>query len=323
MKITPIEIRQKDFERVFRGYEKEAVDAFLGALSQEWEKLNEDIRVLKMQLEISEKEVNRMKELEGTMFRTLKNAEDTRTRIAEEASIEAEKLVADANNEAQKILGNAENQVLDITTNAQKQANLLIVDAESKSRFILEEAQSELKGLERDFKGMERYKEQMVKDLKTFTNETLERINRFEENLAKSNYDNKVIELQDLAEAIAPAETPLATAQIEEAIAIVEPEVVLPTVETIIAKEPAPVKETRAIVIPQYLDDEDGELPTIASIMQNGIEDNTPRSTKQRPMVSNEASAELQSILKDVKRNTKSKRESDPNKEEGSFFDSI
>ena len=29
MKVTPIEIRQKDFNKVFRGYDKEEVDAFL------------------------------------------------------------------------------------------------------------------------------------------------------------------------------------------------------------------------------------------------------------------------------------------------------
>ena len=39
MKVTPIEIRQKDFNKVFRGYDKEEVDAFLKSLSQEWEKL--------------------------------------------------------------------------------------------------------------------------------------------------------------------------------------------------------------------------------------------------------------------------------------------
>jgi len=36
MNITPIEIRKKEFEKAFRGYEKEEVDAFLQALSQEW-----------------------------------------------------------------------------------------------------------------------------------------------------------------------------------------------------------------------------------------------------------------------------------------------
>ena len=38
MKITPLEIRQKSFEKVFRGYDKDEVAAFLQILGSEWEK---------------------------------------------------------------------------------------------------------------------------------------------------------------------------------------------------------------------------------------------------------------------------------------------
>jgi len=38
MKITPLEIRQKDFEKKMRGYDKDEVNAFLQSLSQEWER---------------------------------------------------------------------------------------------------------------------------------------------------------------------------------------------------------------------------------------------------------------------------------------------
>ena len=39
MKITPLEIRQKAFEKVLRGYDKDEVNAFLQTLSQEWERI--------------------------------------------------------------------------------------------------------------------------------------------------------------------------------------------------------------------------------------------------------------------------------------------
>ena len=35
MKITPLEIRQKEFAKQMRGYDKEGVDAFLQSLSNE------------------------------------------------------------------------------------------------------------------------------------------------------------------------------------------------------------------------------------------------------------------------------------------------
>ena len=39
MRITPLDIRQKTFEKNFRGYEKDEVNAFLLTLSQEWERV--------------------------------------------------------------------------------------------------------------------------------------------------------------------------------------------------------------------------------------------------------------------------------------------
>ena len=53
MKITPLEIRQKSFERGFRGYDKDEVQAFLKSLSKEWERVQDEIKELKMKLQSS------------------------------------------------------------------------------------------------------------------------------------------------------------------------------------------------------------------------------------------------------------------------------
>ena len=52
MKITPLEIRQKTFEKKLRGYDKEEVDAFLMSLSQEWETLNTRNKEQKHKIEV-------------------------------------------------------------------------------------------------------------------------------------------------------------------------------------------------------------------------------------------------------------------------------
>ena len=44
MKITPLDIRQKTFERAFRGVDKDEVDAFLLTLSQQWERMTDENR---------------------------------------------------------------------------------------------------------------------------------------------------------------------------------------------------------------------------------------------------------------------------------------
>ena len=81
MKITPIEIRQKTFERVLRGYDKEEVNAFLQSLSQEWERVLEENREYRFKLEVTQKEVQKLREVETSLYRTLKTAEDTSTQL--------------------------------------------------------------------------------------------------------------------------------------------------------------------------------------------------------------------------------------------------
>ena len=51
MKITALDIRQKTFEKAFRGLDKDEVQAFLLTLSQQWERMGDENRELRMKLE--------------------------------------------------------------------------------------------------------------------------------------------------------------------------------------------------------------------------------------------------------------------------------
>lgn len=303
MKITPIEIRQQTFERVFRGYEKETVDAFLNSLSQEWEKVQDEMRMLKMQLEISEKEVNRMKELEGTMFRTLRNAEETRETIAKEATDAAEAKMAEAQQSASQITQDANNQADQTIRDAQKRANLILVDAESKAKYILEDALNEMKAMERDFKAMDRFKDHLTSEIRKYANDTLEKVARFEEKLAKQTYQSKIGELQEAIKAV-----------------------IEPVVETeTIADTPL----TDQVVIENNVEntpysDEDDELPTLSSIVKKEAEVVSALTVEDE---TKSAAEEIQDLLKDVKRTKKKTfvyEEPKPEDSEGgSFFDKI
>jgi cell division initiation protein len=211
MKITPIEIRQQTFERVFRGYEKEAVDAFLNSLSKEWDRMLEESQRLKIELEHAEKEINRIKNYEDTLLRALKSTEETRSQIEEEASKEAEKRTTDAATEAQRITQSAQEQAEAALKDAQKKSSMMLIDAESKAKYILDEALGDLKAMERDFKAMDRYKEQITTEYKKFASDTLEKVARFEEKLAKYTLETKFAEIQESLQsvgAIAATEAP-------------------------------------------------------------------------------------------------------------------
>lgn len=186
MKISPIDIRQHTFEKGFRGYNIDEVNAFLNSLSQEWERVVNENKMLKMQLEIAEKELNKLKDIEMTLFRTLKTAEDTSQQITEQA-----------NKAAEKYLGESRQKSDETVNEAKRKASMLIQDAENEAKYIKEEIINELKNQERDFKAMEKYRDNLIVQLKSLVNNTNETLERFEKKFSKeSSFAQKLEEIK-------------------------------------------------------------------------------------------------------------------------------
>lgn len=184
MKITPIEIRQHTFEKVMRGYKPEDVDAFLVSLSQEWERVSMDVKMLKMQLELAEKELSKLKEVEMTLFRTLKTAEDTSHQITDQA-----------NKAAEQYMGESRQKADDLLADARKRSALMIQDAENQSRFLKDNILNDLKSLEHDFKALEKYKENLSIQIRDLAGKALDSVDRFEKKFARQNLLGKIDEV--------------------------------------------------------------------------------------------------------------------------------
>jgi DivIVA domain-containing protein len=230
MKITPLEIRQHEFEKTFRGYNIEEVDNFLVNLSQEWERVLNESKMLRMQLEIAEKEANKLREIEMTLFKTLKTAEDTSTMITEQASQQADKHIQEAKLQGEKLL-----------IDAQQKANGIVRQAEERARYIKEEVLGDVKVLERDFRAMDHYKTNLLVQMRSLSTATLEHVQRFEDKFDKEGVDAKFKEATSMltdeedakvnvAAVVAPIEEmeieEIAIAEIKEPVAVVEEEIV-------------------------------------------------------------------------------------------------
>jgi cell division initiation protein len=184
MKITPIEIRQHTFEKVMRGYKPEDVDSFLVSLSQEWERVSMDVKMLKMQLELAEKELGKLKEVEMTLFRTLKTAEDTSHQITDQA-----------NKAAEQYMGESKQKADDLLADARKRSALMIQDAENQSRFLKDNILNDLKSLEHDFKALEKYKENLGVQIRDLAGKAIDSVDRFEKKFARQNLLGKIDEV--------------------------------------------------------------------------------------------------------------------------------
>lgn len=178
MKVTPLEIRQKSFEKVFRGYDKDEVDAFLLSLSQQWEKSQDDYKEIKYKLQATEREIEKLREVENTLFKTLKTAEDTGASVIEQA-----------NKTAELHLKETQMKVDAMMSESKSKSRALIENAEHKSRQVIEEMEDEVKSLEQTYKTLINYRDNLLADLRGLANDTLEKVERINTNKSRSAID--------------------------------------------------------------------------------------------------------------------------------------
>lgn len=179
MKVTPLEIRQKTFERTLRGYDKDEVNAFLLSLSQEWERMMDECKELKLKLEAAEREVAKLREVETSLFKTLKTAEDTGANVIDQANKAAELHLREAQMSAEAILNDAKDK-----------ARNTLEDAELASRQLLAEMEDNLKELAHQYKTVETHRSSLLDDLKRLANEVLDRAGRADQSGSRFNVED-------------------------------------------------------------------------------------------------------------------------------------
>ncbi|MEJ1238827.1 DivIVA domain-containing protein [Chryseolinea sp. T2] len=167
MRITPLDIRQKTFEKNFRGYEKEEVNAFLLTLSQEWERIIDENKELRIKLEATEREVTKLREVEGTLYKTLKTAEDTGANVIEQARTAADLHLRESQIQAELISQEAKTRAKDT-----------IEEAEMTAREILDEMEDRLKQMIDSYKSLEAARIDMLAHFKHLATEAIERVDR-------------------------------------------------------------------------------------------------------------------------------------------------
>lgn len=168
MKITPLEIRQKQFEKkTFGGIDKDEVQAFLNSLSIAWEKNLEDMVGLRARLEASEKEVQKLREVESSLYKTLKAAEETSQKSIDQASQQASLIVQEARLKADTL-----------SREAKWKASKAMEQAEDYARKSYDQMVKEVKVLEKELRNIENLKDSFLSDIKIIAQDLLEKAER-------------------------------------------------------------------------------------------------------------------------------------------------
>lgn len=182
MKITPIEIRQKEFEKVFRGYEKEAVDSFLQSLSVEWERIMDDNKTFAKKIEANEKEIERLREVETSLFRTLKSAEETGNSLIEAANKKSELYVREAQMNAETML-----------TEARYKSKSMIEEAEERSKDIVATLLQDIRDIELSYHQIAQLKEDLLREVKHTVSDFNDKLMRYGDTMEEQKlFDAKV-----------------------------------------------------------------------------------------------------------------------------------
>lgn len=169
MKITPLDIKQKSFEKkAFGGVDKDEVSAFLSSLASAWEKMQDENRELRFKLDAAEKENAKMREVERSLFLTLKNAEETGINMIEQSTKKAELNIQEAQMKAESLL-----------REARWQAKAIVENAETDARKAVLALQQEIKNLETEYNNMEAMRENMVAEIKSLSHDIIEKLDRF------------------------------------------------------------------------------------------------------------------------------------------------
>ncbi|NMA95231.1 MAG: DivIVA domain-containing protein [Clostridiales bacterium] len=127
MKITPIDIHNKEFSRSIRGYNPDEVDEFLDEIIEAFENLYKENLDMQDRIENLEIKAKSYKAMESTLQETLVTAQKTAEDVVKTGKEKADLIIEQAKNRAQGLIEDANNQVIKINNeyqNVEKQVQV-------------------------------------------------------------------------------------------------------------------------------------------------------------------------------------------------------
>lgn len=150
MKITPMDINNKEFKRIIRGYNPEEVDEFLDKVVEDYESLFKENAALKEKIAAMNERIEYYTKIEATIQNTLVLAQNAAEQAKDSAKKEAEFVIRNANDTAQKILDKAHNDVMQVTQEYDKMKQEFI-KFRAKFRNFMQIQLETFDDLEKDF----------------------------------------------------------------------------------------------------------------------------------------------------------------------------
>lgn len=114
MAITPNEISNKEFKKIFRGYNTDEVDDFLEQIVDDYEKIFKENVTLKEEISNLRENIAHYSNMEQTLQNTLLLAQTAAEQAKENCRKETEIIIKEAQEKALEIVHDAEHKTLEI-----------------------------------------------------------------------------------------------------------------------------------------------------------------------------------------------------------------
>ena len=150
MKLTPMDINNKEFKRALRGYCADEVDEFLDQIVENYEELYKENANMKEKITNLNEKVEHYSKIEATIQNTLLLAQNAAELAKNSAKKEAEMMVKNANETAQKVMGKAHNDVISINDEYER-VKQEFIKFRAKYRNLMNTQLETFDDLEKDF----------------------------------------------------------------------------------------------------------------------------------------------------------------------------
>lgn len=129
MKISPVEIKQQEFQKKMRGYDPDEVQSFLEKLADDLDELQKENEVLKSELDKANEELTEFKKIEKNLQDTLLKAQDSASKSLEASKKQSALIIKEAELKASQIIDKARentDEIRNAVINLREEKGLII-----------------------------------------------------------------------------------------------------------------------------------------------------------------------------------------------------
>lgn len=150
MRLTAMDINNKEFKKAMRGYNSDEVDEFLDKLAEDYEILYKENSTLKEKIQGLNERVEHYSKIETTIQNTLLLAQNAAEQAKLSSQKEGDLIIKNANDTAQRILDKAHNDVMSINDDYER-VKQEFFKFRSKFRNFIKTQVDTFDDLEKDF----------------------------------------------------------------------------------------------------------------------------------------------------------------------------